>query len=189
MSADREFGIDLYDGNSIRDWKPLVAWEKQIKFCYFRIGIGARAEDLTLLRQAAVETPWALGGYYEVWLPTLPKDYMKASLTRVLNEVGHTFQLPVSLVFEPQAEWDRRKGRYIRGWPSWGDLKYLATAVANLGYLVNVCTNLAGLNEIRAQAPSQELSEVDWWIERYYAWPRWGEEMNIPDTLRLLDLN
>ena len=179
-----QFGIDLYDGNSVRSYPSLVAWDKHVAFAYFRGGIGVRREDFKLLRQAAEQTHWALGIFYELWLATLPRDKQVEALLWALGQVGSLLKLPVSLVYEPQTEFDR-KGNKITDWPSIGDLKYVAAAVANKGWKVNVCTNLSGLDRLKASGLI-DMANTDWWIERYNAWPLQKTEMGVDAMLALL---
>ena len=174
------FGMDWYEGNTIKSFPALVAWDQHMRFAYFRLGIGFHPDDLTLFSQCALSTDWDLGGFYEVGLPVIPKDSMVKVLLGQLAKVGASLKLPVSLAFEPQG-WNGK----IPLWPSVGDLKYIAAAVVNAGYRVNIYTNQSGLDIIKA-SKLIDMTTADWWYSSTYAFPLWSTERGVGDIVTFL---
>lgn len=182
MNEQYGFGMDWYEGNTVNSWPALVQWDKKIRFAYFRLGIGLHADKLDLLNTCHANTMWDLGGYYEVWFPNIAKDWQLKVLLDQLK-LAPFLKLPVSLAFEQQAYMGPHG--MIRGWPSVGDLKYLAGKLIEAGYKTNIYTSLSGLDIIKA-SNLIDLRAVDWWIARSYSFPLWSSEMDISATLTYL---
>lgn len=146
MNDSYAFGLDFYEGNSVRDWSILNGWSMKPAYAYFRAGIGLHKDNLSLYEQAASAIQWQLGFYYEVWLPDVPKAEQAATFQAQLNLIGVNghVHLPPALAFEEQTELDRQ-GHRLTAFPSVGDLSYLVDTIA--GSIVY--TNEAGLIEIK----------------------------------------
>lgn len=168
------FGLDFYEGNSVRDWTILANWNMRPMFAYFRLGIGLHADKTDLIDGCHKATTWDIGQYYEVWTPDDPKD---AQLKVIRDHIHPVATLPLWMGFEPQTSLDK-KGNKVTDWPSVGDLQYLIANVPG-----SICyTNLAGLTLI-----VKTLGKIpqDWKfsIARYLDS---GVEASVGDTLALI---
>lgn len=169
------FGLDFYEGNSVRDWSLLKDWSLNPGFAYFRLGIGTHTDNPTLITQCSQQTNLLIGQFYEMWLPSVPKADQLAVIKAGISKLA---TLPLALAFEPEVEIDR-KGNRVEGWPSVGDLQYL---LANLPGSM-VYTNQAGLDVIKTALGSIP-GAWKFWYARYL--DAATLEANVDDTLALL---
>lgn len=169
------FGLDFYEGNSVRDWSALSSWSSKPAFAYFRLGIGLHVDKPDLRTEAQHLTTWDIGQFYEVWLTDVPKD---AQLQVVKSNLDKSCALPLAFAFEEQVYIDK-KGNRIPEWPSVGDLQYL---LANMPG--SICyTSLAGLDLIKTTLGAIP-SAWKFWIARYL--DQATLEAPVTDTLTLL---
>lgn len=169
------FGLDFYDGNSVRDWQALAEWAKGVQFAYFRLGIGLYVDKRDLIMGCEMATKWDIGQFYEVWLPDVPKA---DQLAVIQHHIDPAAKLPLALAFEEQGYEDKH-GNKIVAWPSVGDLHFLMDSVPG-----SICyTSLAGLDQIKTVIGSIP-NGWKFWIARYLSDAT--QEMGVDDTVNYL---
>lgn len=177
------FGIDLYEGNEIKDWKIVQDWG--VQFCYFRLGIGVHVDKQVNMLACANKTALHMGGYYQVWLPDVSVARQCQAIQDALDKFNsihpERLDLPLALAFEPETN----PTTHVKQFPRWLDTLAIKDHFEALRYQVVIYTSLSGLDELIRQGFGS-LANFNWWIARYNFNQDVTGEMSVENTLTLL---